>query len=140
MKKKENLDIGNLIWIYRLKKGISQMELGERIGVSYQQIQKYEKGVSSLSIERLMQISKELEIPIKNFLEKDSYSVSEPTQKYKGLTPEEEELLHIFRRLKSKTLRRALLDFLKEMAGNKSCFIRQINPLELSWKISYPVT
>ncbi len=120
--------------------GMSQERLAELVGVTVQQIQKYEKGVSSLSIERLMQISKELEIPIKNFLEKDSYSVSEPTQKYKGLAPEEEELLHIFRRLKSKTLRRALLDFLKEMAGNKYDFIRQINPLELSWKISYPVT
>ncbi len=120
MKKRENLDIGNLIRTYRLKKGISQMELGERIGVSYQQIQKYEKGISSLSIERLRQISKELDIPIENFLKKDSFTLSEPAREYKRLTPEEEELLNIFRRLKSKTLRRSLLVFLKELAGDKS--------------------
>lgn len=116
MKKREDLDIGNLIKTYRQKKGLSQMELGERIGVSYQQIQKYEKGISSLSIKRLRQISKELDLPIESFLRRDIHAVSEPPEEYRRLSPEEEELISVFRRLKSKTLKKSLLDFLRTIA------------------------
>ncbi|MEW6162648.1 MAG: helix-turn-helix transcriptional regulator [Nitrospirota bacterium] len=42
--------IGETLKKYRLAAKMSQMELAEKIGVSYQQLQKYEKGVNNISI------------------------------------------------------------------------------------------
>jgi transcriptional regulator with XRE-family HTH domain len=48
---------------------MSQMELAEKIGISYQQLQKYEKGINNISISRLKQIADVLKIPISSLLE-----------------------------------------------------------------------
>src|ERR1700744_3550360 len=49
--------VGQNIRICRLQKGLSQTELGERIGVTFQQIQKYEKGANRVGARRLTQIA-----------------------------------------------------------------------------------
>lgn len=59
--------IGEKIRELRKEQGISQMKLADMVGVSYQQIQKYEKAASSISVERLEQISKAFKIPIVSF-------------------------------------------------------------------------
>ena len=46
---------------------MSQMRLAALVGVSYQQIQKYEKALGRISVERLEQISKALKLPISEF-------------------------------------------------------------------------
>jgi len=45
----------------RLAKGLSQEALSEKIGISFQQIQKYEKGTSGILIERFFELAKELD-------------------------------------------------------------------------------
>jgi transcriptional regulator with XRE-family HTH domain len=54
--------VGARIRIRRNLLGISQTELGERIGVTFQQVQKYEKGVNRIGASRLMQICAVLEV------------------------------------------------------------------------------
>src|ERR1700740_1522580 len=56
--------VGQNIRICRLQKGLSQTELGERIGVTFQQIQKYEKGANRVGASRLTQIADVLGVPI----------------------------------------------------------------------------
>lgn len=54
--------IGQKIRIRRIEMGISQAELGKPLGVSFQQIQKYEKGVNRVSAGRLHHIAKLLDV------------------------------------------------------------------------------
>lgn len=68
---------------------MSQMALAEKIGISYQQLQKYEKGINNISIYRLQQICEALKVPISRFLEgQEPEKIAEDTSEY-GLSKEE---------------------------------------------------
>jgi transcriptional regulator with XRE-family HTH domain len=56
--------VGQNIRIGRLQKGLSQTALGQCIGVTFQQIQKYEKGANRVGASRLQQIANALGVPI----------------------------------------------------------------------------
>lgn len=60
-----NENLGHILRATRKRRGVSQMELAEKIGVSYQQIQKYEYGSSQLTVSRLRQIAEALGVPVK---------------------------------------------------------------------------
>jgi transcriptional regulator with XRE-family HTH domain len=53
-----DLAIGGRLRAMRLDRGLSQEALGLQLGVSFQQVQKYEKGVNRLSVGRMMQIAR----------------------------------------------------------------------------------
>ena len=55
--------IGQNIRANRLARGLSQAELADRIGVTFQQVQKYETGVNRVGGSRLIQIAKALNVP-----------------------------------------------------------------------------
>ncbi|MFV1977166.1 MAG: helix-turn-helix domain-containing protein [Candidatus Scalindua sp.] len=114
--KKEDKKIEQLIKEFRKAKGMSQMKLAEIVGVSYQQIQKYEKGVNKISIKRLEQISKALDAPINLFFQSDKEVVSETPAIYGKITDDEQLLLQLFRKIKNKKSRNAILEFLKTLA------------------------
>jgi len=59
--------IGKHIRKTRLAKGVSQERLAEIIGVTFQQVQKNEKGVNRMSAARLYHVAKALDEPIANF-------------------------------------------------------------------------
>jgi transcriptional regulator with XRE-family HTH domain len=61
-------EIGSLIRAQRLIREMSQEELGDRIGVTFQQIQNYEKGRSRVSAGRLVRIAEILKVPVSFFL------------------------------------------------------------------------
>ncbi len=56
--------VGQNIRIFREAKGLSQTKLGDAIGVTFQQIQKYEKGTNRIGAGRLVQIAEVLGLPI----------------------------------------------------------------------------
>ena len=66
-RKSINAIIGERIRELRKEQGMSQMSLAALVGVSYQQIQKYEKASGSISVERLEQLSKAFKFPIREF-------------------------------------------------------------------------
>lgn len=116
MKKDGRKATGELIKRLRKSKGLSQMRLAELLDVSYQQIQKYEKGVSSISIDRLKQIAKALDVPVSLFFPSGKEMVSEPLEAYGRITDEEQHLLHLFRGVRDKKIRNAVLSFLKSLS------------------------
>ncbi len=61
--------VGSKIRMRRNTLGMSQGELGTAIGVSFQQVQKYEKGVNRIGAGRLQQIAKILQVPVSWFFE-----------------------------------------------------------------------
>lgn len=60
-------ELGVKIRLRRVEQGMSQMELGEALGVSFQQVQKYEKGTNRVGATRLTQIATSLEVPMTYF-------------------------------------------------------------------------
>lgn len=61
--------IGNKVKLRRLISGLSQEDIGKVLGVSIQQIQKYEKGINRISCANLYRIGKVLNIPVTYFFE-----------------------------------------------------------------------
>ncbi|MBO6861645.1 MAG: helix-turn-helix transcriptional regulator [Alphaproteobacteria bacterium] len=49
-----DVTVGNRVREFRIRKGLSQQALGERVGVSFQQIQKYERGTNRMGSSRLV--------------------------------------------------------------------------------------
>jgi len=61
--------VGTRMRVRRLEIGMSQEKLGEALGITFQQVQKYEKGTNRVSISRLHQIAQALETPLSYFYE-----------------------------------------------------------------------
>lgn len=59
--------IGDHVRTRRLRVGLTQEKLGDALGVSFQQIQKYEKGANRISASRLRQIATALDVPVTHF-------------------------------------------------------------------------
>ncbi len=64
-----DVHVGSRVRMRRLLIGLSQEKLGKRMGLTFQQIQKYEKGVNRIGASRLFQLSQILEVPVQFFFE-----------------------------------------------------------------------
>jgi transcriptional regulator with XRE-family HTH domain len=60
-------EIGKRVRTLRLQRGLSQTELGSLISVTFQQVQKYEKGTNRISAGRLQRISEVMSVPVAFF-------------------------------------------------------------------------
>jgi transcriptional regulator with XRE-family HTH domain len=60
-------EIGKRVRTLRLQRGLSQTELGALINVTFQQVQKYEKGTNRISAGRLQRIAEVLSVPVSFF-------------------------------------------------------------------------
>ena len=69
MEENFNLHLGKKLRMRRLSLGLTQTKVAEAINVTFQQIQKYEKGTNGVSSNRLMQLSQFLKVPIIYFFE-----------------------------------------------------------------------
>jgi transcriptional regulator with XRE-family HTH domain len=67
-----DIEMGRRIRLRRVEIGLSQSELGEKLGVSFQQVQKYEKGVNRVGASRLQQIAEALGVDLTFFYEGNS--------------------------------------------------------------------
>ena len=64
-----DLHVGNRVRMRRMMLSLSQEKLGEALGITFQQIQKYEKGINRIGAGRLQNISQILDVPISYFYE-----------------------------------------------------------------------
>ncbi len=64
-----NKHLGNMLKMRRLALGLTQTKIAKAINVTFQQIQKYEKGINGVSSTRLLQLSNYLKVPISYFFE-----------------------------------------------------------------------
>ena len=67
-----NKHLGNMLKMRRLALGLTQTKVAKAINVTFQQIQKYEKGINGVSSVRLLQLASYLKVPINYFF--DNYS------------------------------------------------------------------
>lgn len=61
--------VGNKIRLTRAARGISQQQLADKLGISFQQLQKYERGINRISASRLWEVSQALGVPISYFFD-----------------------------------------------------------------------
>jgi transcriptional regulator with XRE-family HTH domain len=61
--------VGSRVRMRRMMIGMSQEKLGEKLGITFQQIQKYEKGTNRIGASRLQQIATVLAVPVSFFFE-----------------------------------------------------------------------
>ena len=69
MEENFNIHLGKKLRMRRLSLGLTQTKVANAISVTFQQIQKYEKGTNGVSSSRLMQLSSFLKVPITYFYE-----------------------------------------------------------------------
>ncbi|MDW8123832.1 MAG: helix-turn-helix transcriptional regulator [Geminicoccaceae bacterium] len=105
--------IGERIRLRRLELGLTQEQLAAALGVSYQQIQKYENGANRISAAQLAELARRLEVPIGWFLEEDEGATNAASAR--GLL----ELVRGFGSLKTPAVRRSLLALVKLLADRR---------------------
>jgi transcriptional regulator with XRE-family HTH domain len=116
--------IARRIKLFRINAGLSQTELGDQIGVTFQQIQKYEKGANRVGAGRLSDIAKALGISVHALFPESSDALADtkslplPTE----LLAESYALqaLQAFVAIQDKPLRQAIVQLLERLAANKA--------------------
>lgn len=114
--------IGMRLKVRRSILGISQDKLASSLGVTFQQVQKYEKGANRISASTLYKISKILNIPINYFfdsLDSSNFFVCENTTKEYEISSEvlskkeTYDLLKNYYKIENLAVRKKILDFVK---------------------------
>lgn len=100
----------------RINKGLSQNALAEMIGISYQQLQKYELGRNRIAASRLFAAACVLDVPIYVFFE-DAPPSSELHEPAPELTPEHRELDSLFAAITDRRLRRGVIAMIRKIAA-----------------------
>lgn len=76
-----DVEVGRRMRERRLELKLSQTDLGEAVGVTFQQIQKYEKGANRVTMGRLTDIARVLDVPLTFFFDKESKASHAATNK-----------------------------------------------------------
>jgi transcriptional regulator with XRE-family HTH domain len=122
--------VGARIRMRRLMLAMSQTSLGDAVGLTFQQIQKYEKGTNRVSASRLQQFAEILDVPMSFFF--DGGPAAQVTANRKArtkgaVTPayvmdflssrEGQDIIKAFSRIKDQKLQRKIVELAKELAG-----------------------
>ena len=114
--------VGKHIRLRRLSKGLSQTELGKRVGVTFQQVQKYEKGVNRVGASRLLRIAEVLEVPVSYFFEGADYNNDHDSDVESPLSliaePQALRLVQAFSGINNTHLRRSLVELVERIAAS----------------------
>ena len=113
---KPDIELGRRIRLRRVEIKISQSELADKLGVSFQQVQKYEKGVNRVGAHRLQQIASALNVPMTFFYDGDG-----KTRKVESLLFLDSSfslrLLRAYSKIKDQAVQRQLVSLIESIAG-----------------------
>ena len=110
--------IGRNIRIHRLARKMSQTELGEHLGVSFQQVQKYENGTNRVGSGRLYQIAAILSVHVSTLFKGGDRNekVKDPGLLDLLTEPQSVRLIRAFSRITDSTVRRSLVQLAEKFA------------------------
>ena len=120
--------VGSRVRMRRIMLGMSQEKLGEALGLTFQQVQKYEKGTNRIGASRLQQIANILQVPVSFFFEGapnmpgHSGMGEAPSPAYVSdflATSDGLSLTKSFMRIKNSKLRRRIVDLVEQIAGEE---------------------
>jgi transcriptional regulator with XRE-family HTH domain len=115
---KPDIELGKRIRLRRVEQKISQAELGEKLGVSFQQVQKYEKGVNRVGAARLQQIAAALDVPVTFFYDGDNKSREVESLLFLD-SAFSLRLLRAYSKIKDQTVQRQLVSLMESIAANE---------------------
>jgi transcriptional regulator with XRE-family HTH domain len=119
-------EIGSRVRMRRVSIGMSQEKLGDMLGLTFQQVQKYEKGTNRISVGRLVDIAKILGVDIHFFfngiksIKADAGFAEEDTPPYISdvmSTPEGLQLIRTFTGIKNAKVRRSIVQLVAALAA-----------------------
>jgi transcriptional regulator with XRE-family HTH domain len=110
--------VGERVRRARKARGLSQTQLGQALGVTFQQIQKYERGSNRISSSALVIMARALEVPPQELLGVENGERSDIDWNLLSAEGSEELLTH-FRQIDAADLRRAVIDLAKKLAKAK---------------------
>ena len=110
--------IGIRISALRRERALSQEELADRISVSYQQVQKYEKGRTRISVSRLVDLAAALGVRLAELLPDETLAPTLPSTDDIltggfALTRDEIRLLKLYRKVESERMKKIVLDYMR---------------------------
>jgi transcriptional regulator with XRE-family HTH domain len=124
-----DIHVGARVRLRRMMLGMSQEKLGDGLGITFQQIQKYEKGTNRVSASRLQHIARILSVPIPFFFEN---APGESAEQPPGIdansnnyaleflsSAEGLQLNRAFVRIKDSKLRRTITNLVRALAGEQ---------------------
>ncbi len=122
--------VGQRLRQRRVILGLSQTALGDALGLTFQQVQKYEKGSNRVGASRLYQLSKILDVPVSYFYEDMPGELARITLSVKPPTRDESEpdtmhkretleLVRAYYRIENADVRQRLRDTVRAIAGQR---------------------
>lgn len=118
-----DIAIGQRVRLRRSILGVSQSQLAEFLDITFQQVQKYEKGLNRISASRLYEIGKILGVPLDYFYEDFDLKVesvlSEEVVNLSKYVDDAEavRLLKAYYNIKDENLRKSVVRFIKELSN-----------------------
>jgi transcriptional regulator with XRE-family HTH domain len=124
-----DIHVGSRVRLRRMMLGMSQEKLGEALGITFQQIQKYEKGTNRVGASRLQHIATVLKVPVSFFFEDApgtpdeafGFAENQPHSYVVDFLSSSEglSLNKAFVRIKDARVRRRLVDLVQSLAGEE---------------------
>jgi transcriptional regulator with XRE-family HTH domain len=124
-----DIHVGSRVRLRRMMLGMSQEKLGEALGITFQQIQKYEKGTNRIGASRLQHIATVLTVPVAFFFEDAPGTPAEAASLAESggrdyvvdflSSSEGVQLNKAFVRIKDAKLRRRIIDLVRAVAGEE---------------------
>jgi transcriptional regulator with XRE-family HTH domain len=122
------VQVGNRVRIRRMLIGMSQERLGDLLGLTFQQVQKYEKGVNRIGAGRLFEMARILNVPVDFFYEGVNAHTGQPGAAEGESAPVMEfvssgeglQLSLAFMKIKDAKVRKRVLDLVKSLAEEEA--------------------
>ncbi|MDB5635094.1 MAG: transcriptional regulator [Bradyrhizobium sp.] len=118
--------VGSRVRMRRIMLGMSQEKLGEALGLTFQQVQKYEKGTNRVGASRVQQISEILQVPVSFLFEGGPSGIASGEGFTEGSSPayvsdflatsEGLALTRAFTRITDAKLRRSIVELVEQIA------------------------
>ena len=125
-----DIHVGSRVRLRRMMLGMSQERLGESLGITFQQIQKYEKGTNRVGASRIQQISEILQVPVSFLFEGGPTGTSTADGFGEGTSPsyisdflatsEGLALTRAFTCIADAKLRRSIVDLVEQIAAREA--------------------
>ena len=121
--------VGSRVRMRRIMLGMSQEKLGDALGLTFQQVQKYEKGTNRVGASRIQQISEILQVPVSFLFEGGPSGIASGENFSEGTSPayvsdflatsEGLALTRAFTRIPDPKLRRSIVDMVEQIAARE---------------------
>ena len=106
-------EIGQKIRTFRQQAGLSQEKLAEALEITFQQVQKYERGVTKVNLIKLQEIADIFKVPVSAFFEESHFTACQHTER-------EIVLLKAFRGVREDHLQKSIIDVVTGLSKRKS--------------------